>query len=912
MAALCFIAFTGKAQKSVISGNISEDGVPVQGAIAKMQGTGMADTSDASGNFRIENVEYGDYILEISFANNNPSIKHISVNQPETKIENINFLSSELRYDSDNIPVISLSESELKEESGASVAGVLSASRDAFTSAASFGWSIARFRFRGYERDNFTTLINGAPMTDLTTGNTMYYSWSGLNDVMRSRENVSGLAPAGFTFGEIGGSTFIDSRASRQRKQLQASYSISNRSYDNRVMATYGTGILQNGWSFALSGSHRWANEGYIPGTFYDGWSYFGTAEKQIGMNHSVSLTAMGAPGKFGKSSPAVQEMYDLAGTNYYNPSWGWQAGEKRNSKVGRNDLKTFILSHEWKISDLTSLFSSASMVTGKSKSSALDWYNAANPYPDYYRNLPSFDTTTQVQTTAYLQSNDSLLQLDWQAMYAANALSDTTVEDANGIKGNSVSGKWSQYILQNYVTDYKIYNFNSFINTVFSDHVALHAGINAAKQKTEFYREVNDLLGGDFYVDINKYVQQDNPDNFNIIQNDLNTPNKVLKKGDRFGYDYVADIQKVSGWWQTLFTYNKIDFFIAANFSHTSFLRDGKYKNGLFPEASFGKSPKQNFTNYGFKGGATYKINGSNYVFANAAYLTEAPLFDNIFISPRTRNFLTPGAADEKIFSSEGGYLLKAPRIKGRLTGYLTEMKDGILSKTFFNESTNSFGTLVLTGADKRHIGTEISAEAQVGYGVSVSAAASLGQYFYTSNPKGTFSEDENAQAVLSDVTVYSRNFRIAGSPQKAYSATVSYRSKNFWFVNLTFNYFGDLYIDFSPIRRTTPAVDFVEPDSPLYSEIFSQQKADAKFTMDLFGGWSWKMNNKIKALKRNSFLVINAGVTNLLDEKDFITNGYEQLRFDFENKNPNKYAPKYFYAFGRTYFVNIAFRFN
>ena len=27
----------------------------------------------------------------------------------------------------------------------------------------------------------------------------------------------------------------------------------------------------------------------------------------------------------------SVQELYDLAGTNYYNPYWGYQSGEKRN-----------------------------------------------------------------------------------------------------------------------------------------------------------------------------------------------------------------------------------------------------------------------------------------------------------------------------------------------------------------------------------------------------------------------------------------------------------------------------------------------------------------------------------------------------------------------------------------------------
>src|SRR5438132_1058090 len=83
---------------------------------------------------------------------------------------------------------------------------------------------------------NFNTLMNDAPMTDLTNGRTLYNTWSGLNDVVRSRETTLGLAPANYSFGSVGGVYSIDSRASHQRKQLQVSYSLSNRSYDNRLM----------------------------------------------------------------------------------------------------------------------------------------------------------------------------------------------------------------------------------------------------------------------------------------------------------------------------------------------------------------------------------------------------------------------------------------------------------------------------------------------------------------------------------------------------------------------------------------------------------------------------------------------------------------------------------------------------
>ena len=63
---------------------------------------------------------------------------------------------------------------------------------------------------------------------------------------------------------------------------------------------------------------------------------------------------------------------------------------------------------------------------------------------------------------------------------------------------------------------------------------------------------------------------------------------------------------------------------------------------------------------------------------------------------------------------------------------------------------------------------------------------------------------------------------------------------------------------------------------------------------------------------MKRNTFLVLNVGVSNLTNNKNQVTGGYEQLRFDFEDKDPSAFAPKYFYSFGTTYFVNLVLRMN
>ncbi|MBA3285634.1 MAG: TonB-dependent receptor, partial [Nitrosopumilus sp.] len=345
---------------------------------------------------------------------------------------------------------------------------------------------------------------------------------------------------------------------------------------------------------------------------------------------------------------------------------------------------------------------------------------------------------------------------------------------------------------------------------------------------------------------------------------------------------------------------------------SSTSFWRTGNVKNGLFPASSFGDSEKQNFINYAVKGGATYKINGRNFIVGNAGYLTKAPEFNDAFVSIRTRDQLANNLDSEKIFSTEGGYLLKAPKMKVKAFAYLTEFENQTKTMSFYHGDYRTFVNYTLTGINTRHVGTELAAEFNIYKGVTVNGVAALGQYFYTSRPTATVSADNSAELLQSDQTIYIENFRVAGTPQNAYSVGLGYRAPQFWFINLSFNYFDQIWLEFNPTRRTIDAVDLLDTDSDQFENIIRQQQLDSQFTVDFFGGKSWKLNNHFKGLKGNSFLVLNLGVNNLLNNKEFITGGFEQLRFDFQEQNPNSFAPKYFYGFGTNFFANITLRFN
>ncbi len=825
----------------------------------------------------------------------------------------------------DNLPTVSLDENDLGDGGSQNVSSLLTAGRDPYHSAASFNFSSVRFRIRGYDNDLFSTYMNGIPMDNLDNGFTPYGLWGGLNDVMRNRDVSWGLSYNTFAYGDIGSNTNIDTRASKQRAQTNIAYAASNRSYDNRIMITHSTGISKKGWAFTFSGSRRWADEGYVPGTYYNGWGYFVGVDKRIGQKHLLSFVGFGAPTENGRQGASVQEMLDLAGTHYYNPNWGYQNGKKRNASIGRTNQPVFILTHDWRINNKSTLITAAGYSFGNRSVTALDWYNAADPRPDYYRYLPSYTgqwasvtDDVQAQELYNLMKNDiNYRQINWQHLYDVNRDSYATIHDANGIPGNDVSGHRSRYIIEERIINTERFNANSTLNTKFGDNIDFMAGASYQMQRNHYYKKVDDLLGGDFYVNVNQFAERDYPTDNSAIQFDLDNPNRILHVGDRFGYDYNINISRAAGWAQGVFKFNKVDFFAAGQFSHTSFYRQGNVRVGLFPNDSYGKGEVNQFDNYAAKAGITYKLNGRNYFFVNGSYLTRAPYFENVYISPRTRNDQQDNIKSETIQTVEGGYVLNAPRLKVRLSGYYTRYQDGMDVMSFYHDTYQNFVNYALSGIDKLHFGGEFGVEARLTSTITINAAAAVGRYYYDSKQHAIITVD-NSSSVLGEQTVYMQNFRVPSTPQEAYSLGASYRSPKFWFVSVTGNYFDQDYLSTNPLRRTYDALQFVAADktSPEYHEIFDQMKFDPQFTLDFFGGYSWKLPRSFEVQHKPTYLVFSVGINNILNNKDIVTGGYEQLRYDAQTAQSDpitvgKFPPKLYYAYGLNYFASVTLRF-
>ncbi|MDT0555440.1 TonB-dependent receptor [Patiriisocius hiemis] len=880
--------------------------------------------TDASGTFLLEGstLPQGEQVLIVNKPGYILQRIPITINNAKTLDLGTLLFEVDLTEVEAQIGIISLSDNELDQDEGTSfnISGLLQASRDVFLSAAAFDFSATFFRPRGLDNANGKVLINGIELNKQFSGRPQWGNWGGLNDAQRNREFSMGLKANDYAFGDVAGTTNIIMRASQYREGGRVSYAAANRSYQGRVMGSYNSGLSKDGWAYSILASRRFGEEGFKDGTLYDANSFFAAVEKKLSDDHSLNLTAFYTPNRRGRATAITEEVRDLKGIRY-NPNWGFQDGEIRSGRIREIEEPVVMLNHFWNISEKTRLNTNIGYQFGKIGNTRIDNGGNRNPAGNYYQNLPSFFLQSPNPTTidianAYIAEQEFINdgQLDWNSFYEANL-----------VTGHST------YVIQEDRNDDTELTVNTILNTSLNDNVSLTGSLSYKSLNSENFAELQDLLGGDGFLDIDFFGDGSLQGN-----SDLQNPNRVVQEGERYKYNYEIDADVISGFAQAQFKYNKVDFFLAAQASQTKYQRIGLYQNGYFPEEgrSLGASEEVDFTNYGAKGGLVYKISGRHLIDINAGYLTKAPTIRNTFANARQNNDIVQGLTEEKITSADLSYIYRSPIVKGRITGYYNGFEDATDIGFFFtqnalgNDENNAFVQEIVTGIDRRSVGVELGIEAQLTPTFKVKGAASVGQNVYTNNPNlylsGDDFDDVNTPNVLEGNDLFNRgvrkvnleNYHVSGGPERAYQIGFEYRDPDFWWVGATTNYFSNAYVDVSNLRRTSDfytdidGQPFNDYDPEIARELLQQEQLDDYFLVNIVGGKSWKI--------KDYFVGFFATVNNVLDQ-EYRSGGFEDSRRASYRQQVEEQARgdrplfgnRYFFGNGTTYYVNVYVRF-
>ena len=902
------LAFSAVSAQTRVKGIVKIAGSEtlLQGVKITLIQQNISSQTNADGEFVLSYVLPGDEEVSLSRQGYFTQIKLINIKKDAENDLGTVYLVADTHEEMKQEVVLQLSESALDGDDSKSqtVSGSLSTKGDVYNSQTSYSFSPMRFKMRGYDQNYETTYINGVHFNGLERGDFNYSGLGGLNDAMRNQDEVIGLAPNSFSYGSLGSTTNINNRATAFAAGSKASFAYSNRAYKLRGQYTYATGLQPNGWAFAASFVGRWSDKGIVDGTFYNSAGYFLSAEKVFNKQHSLSLVTYGAPTKRAQQGAVTQEVYNLAGSIYYNPYWGYQDGKVRNSRIVKSYDPTAILSHDFKIDENQRLRTGIAFHYSMYSNSALNFYNAPDPRPDYYRNLPSYQTdeTLKNQITD-MWSDVSTSQVNWEALYQANYRSNAI--DADGT---------AKYSLERRHNNLMETTLNSTYTNQISQSLKLTAGIQAKASKGMHYKTMEDLLGGNNWIDIDQFAERDFPSNSDIIQNDLNNPNAKVAVGDIFGYNYDINIKHASAFVQNEWVLPQFDIFYALNVSYTDFYRFGHMKNGraeALNVISYGKGKEWFTVNPSIKGGITYKIDGRNRLSFNATSESRAPQVYNSYVSVRIKDTAVP-MKNEDVVSADLSYSFTYPSVRGRISAFRTAVSNSSDLYGYYDDEKQTFVNFMLSDMSKLYQGIEAGLSVKLNGSFSVSMAGTYADYRYTSNATGIKSaENGSFSDVMEEVQLKDYNgnaLKIASGPQLAANITVDYFHPKMWFADVTLNYFDNNYLDFAPNRFLNSNIALYTNDA-MKAAFQSQEKLKGGFMLDASVG-------KLIYLKNRKSLNFNLSASNILNNQSMITGGYQQARLPLvdgaiDAANLSKFPNKYYYAWGFNVFLNIGYKF-
>lgn len=630
-----------------LKGRVIDDAtqLPIVGAKITLAVQNISTTTNQDGLFTLLYLEAMDEEVLIEKEGFMPELKLINLKENAENVMDDVVLLQDLVNQNQNEILLNLTEEEMTDDEGRSQsqASASSASTDVFNSNTSFAWSTARYRNRGYQSSAENYYIEGLNFSSQERGQFNYSAMGGLNDASRYKEVLNPMEATNFTFGGIAQSTNYLMGASRYAQGWKVGVAGTNRQYKARVNATYSTGVMPSGWAVTAQLAYRFSpyidNKGIIgEGIKYYSLGYFLTAEK-IWDNARLKLITFGAPTERGQNAAVTQEVYDLTGSNNYNPYWGYQNGKVRNSRIVKSYDPTVIAAYERMIDDQQRFKVAAGYHYSWYSNSALNFYNAPDPRPDYYRNLPSALWDGQIANPNNMTSAEQLFdangkhypwglfvgedmngnsygsgfighdgnlvgpsvdedqynalvdlwknrdnlttQIDWNNIYAANYANNAV--DPNGS---------ARYILERRHNDIQEANATFAYKNEQYDHLKMTLGVEGKYSQGIHYKTMDDLLGGNQWIDIDAFADRDikelasnsgftQADIAYVVQNDIYHPNKNIYTSDRFGYDYRINMGNLKAWFQNEWSFNEVDFYYALALEYNSMQRTSKMFNG-------------------------------------------------------------------------------------------------------------------------------------------------------------------------------------------------------------------------------------------------------------------------------------------------------------------------------------------
>ena len=756
------------------------------------------------------------------------------------------------------------------------------------TNALDYNFSMVRFARRGTPYLDRKTTLNGVEMPYISSSSVRALQLSGDSHIYRNELRIDTL----------------------QREQTSTGVAFSSRNMPYSI--SFATAHkLGKDWSLSANLSARTGRDLHIDGVFGNSLEINAVASKRWRDKHTLSMAVFAKPSMRSTRLASSQEAFRLTGNNLYNPAWGYQNGKVRNSRIRKEFLPTAFIGYEGSINERTRLNFAATLTAGIERYSSLDWFDTNTPAPDNYRYMPSYfndeeDIFLAIES-AWMNNDTRYTQIDFDKLIATNR----------------INGEAATYAVSDRVKRTIRANFRGGATTTL-EKGALSYGVDASIANYRNYKQMQDLLGAKYIVDLDYFLLDD--DSFgNSLQNDLTTPNRRITEGDRFGYDYAIRRHDISAFATYNYSTEKFALDISAKAGYADISRRGFYRKELFAESSFGESKHLKFSPYAFRAKASYLIADNHFIEGIVATEAKPCEEEDLFLQSQYNNRIIANPTMRTTYNGEVRYIFQKQDISVSTTLFLSAVLNDTQVRQLYDDLSGEYVDVVNSEINTLRYGLEIEAEYRFADHFRTTAAVSLGRYTYASNSLITIYTDSSNILLANNVASLTKGLSLGNTPQVAITAGLSYYNKGWW-ATINANYAGLRYIEPSAVMRTNRIIAL--SISPEQYELFTtQERLRDAFTIDLSLSKSIylsRMSKKIystKAVPRfedkhpRSRLIFRVGVRNLLGSSNIVYNAYESSRLQryklAGGYRYNRQASRYLYAYPRTFYASATFAF-
>ncbi|MDD3107724.1 MAG: TonB-dependent receptor, partial [Alistipes sp.] len=380
--------------------------------------------------------------------------------------------------------------------------------------------------------------------------------------------------------------------------------------------------------------------------------------------------------------------------------------------------------------------------------------------------------------------------------------------------------------------------------------------------------------------------------------------------EGEDYGYHYDLHRSAIGGWARVALQNRhnpRFGGYVGVEVQQIALYRQGAYEKELFPGAlSCGASPTLRFTDYTLKSGVSYLFTPNHALRLDVLYGDKAPEAEELFLNPEYCNQTLDHPTPAHRFGAELCYRLSGRRVRAELRGYYTSSVNECEVMRYYDDLSSLYADLILRDLRKRYLGVELGVEVRLSECFALRMAAAQRFDRYSRAPQVTILSDKDHQVIAAQTTTLLQGFALGGSPQRVAVGELFFRHPRLWSASVSINYAGDYPLSPSPLRRMRLVYDYATSPEDR-AALTRQEYLPEAVTVDLFVMKSFRMGTH--------YLSLSASVRNLFNRRRNVYSGYETLRVRKSgtglNQSVTAFPSKYLYAYPRTYYLSLFFRF-